>query len=381
MRRRGAFPHASAYRDRHGRTRWRYRRDAGRWSRELGTAYGSEEFRRRYAEAEADYAGQRSAGAGATRTVPGSFSALVAEAYRSPWWRGLSPATQRTYRAIIEPFRAAHGDKPVAALQRRHVARFLADRADTPAAANNLRKRLAQLLDVAIGLDWITVNPARLVKPYPVPGEGFHTWDEGEIARFFEVHPPGTLAHRAVTLMLYTGASRVDAVRLGWGNIRQTEDGPRLEYNRQKTSRQREPVRVSIPIHPDLAEVLGACPRDAFTFLQTELGAGRSASGLGNRMREWCDAAGLTECSSHGLRKACARRLAEAGCSAHQIMAVTGHKTLAEVERYTRAALREGLADSAFRMLLSRPKGEQTVVNLPRRFATKSDNQLKGKGK
>lgn len=381
MPRRGPFPHASAYRDRHGRTRWRYRRDGGAWSRQLGTDYGSEEFRRRYAEAEAEYLGQRREGAGAARTVPGSFAALVVEAYRTPWWRGLSTTTQRTYRGVIEPFRAAHGEKPVAALQRRHVARFLAEKADTPAAANNLRKRLAQLLDVAIDLDWITVNPARLVRPYKVPGDGFHTWDEGEIARFFNVHRPGTLAHRAVTLMLYTGAARADAVRLGWGNIRQTDEGPRLEYYRQKTSRQREPVKVSIPLHPDLAEVLDACPRDAFTFLQTAQGAGRSAAGLGNLMREWCDAAGLPECSSHGLRKACARRLAEARCSTHQIMAVTGHKTLAEVERYTRAALREGLADSAMALMLARPKGEQTVVNLPQRFATKSDNMLTGKEK
>ena len=98
-------------------------------------------------------------------------------------------------------------------------------------------------------------------------------------------------------------------------------------------------------------------------------------------VREWCNAAGLSECSSHGLRKACARRLAEAGCSAHQIMAVTGHKTLGEVERYTRAALREGLADSALALMLARPKGEQTVVNLPQRFAKKSGNALKGKEK
>jgi integrase len=38
------------------------------------------------------------------------------------------------------------------------------------------------------------------------------------------------------------------------------------------------------------------------------------------------------------LRKAAARRLAEAGCSANVIAAVTGHKSLREVARYTAAA-------------------------------------------
>jgi hypothetical protein len=46
------------------------------------------------------------------------------------------------------------------------------------------------------------------------------------------------------------------------------------------------------------------------------------------------------------LRKAAARRLAEAGCTPHEIMAITGHKTLAEVERYCREAEKTRLAES-----------------------------------
>ena len=56
-------------------------------------------------------------------------------------------------------------------------------------------------------------------------------------------------------------------------------------------------------------------------------------------------------CKAHGLRKAAARRLAEAGCSASEIMAITGHKTLAEVERYTRAVRKKKLADAAMAKL------------------------------
>src|SRR5262249_11301104 len=38
-------------------------------------------------------------------------------------------------------------------------------------------------------------------------------------------------------------------------------------------------------------------------------------------------------CKAHGLRKAAARRLAEAGCSAHEIMAVGGRKKTRRGER------------------------------------------------
>ena len=367
------FPGVSPYTDRHGVRRFRYRQ--GGFSRELGTAFSTAEFVQRYEAALFQHRTGKKLGAGLAKTIPGSINDLVASWYQSPEWRALADLTKKTYRGVFEPFRQKHGDKPVNRLERRHVMGFLAEKSETPSAANSLRKRLGQLLDHAIALDWIKANPARLTKAYKITGEGFHAWDEGEIAQFFNVHEQGTVAHRAVTLMLYTGAARVDAVKLGPLNMK----GARLEYRRQKTAKTNG-ILVSIPIHPDLADVLANCPADR-PFLATAYGKSRSPDGLGNLMREWCDLAGLAECSAHGLRKACARRLAEAGATAHEIMAVTGHKTLAEVQRYTETAMREGLADSAHAKLLSRPNREQTVVNLSHRFAIKSTKSMKRKDK
>lgn len=370
------YPHARAYTDARGKRRWRFRPKGGRgFTRELGTAYGSDDFRERYAAAEAEWQGKTRAGAGADRTRPGTLADLIAAYLTSPEWLGLASSTRRSYRTHLDYLRERYGNLPVAGLRRGHVADILAKRHDKPGAANNLRKRFAQLIDFAVARDWIATNPVRQTKPYKMTGDGFHAWDEGEIARFFEVHPPGTAAHRAVTLMLCTGAARVDAVRLGPWNIK----GGRIEYRRQKTARSGG-VMVSIPIHPDLAAVLDGLPDDR-PFLATAYGKPRTASGLGNAMREWCDKARLSACSSHGLRKACARRLAEAGATAHEIMAITGHKTLAEVQRYTAAAQREALADSAHQKLLARPKQEQTVVNMPGRFTTKTPEHHGKKGK
>ena len=57
--------------------------------------------------------------------------------------------------------------------------------------------------------------------------------------------------------------------------------------------------------------------------------------------------ANLRHCSAHGLRKAAARRLAEAGCSEHEIAAITGHASLAELRVYTRAVNQKRLAVAA----------------------------------
>ena len=53
----------------------------------------------------------------------------------------------------------------------------------------------------------------------------------------------------------------------------------------------------------------------------------------------------------HADHPSAARRLAEAGCSTKEIAAITGHRTLQEIERYTQAADQKRLAVSAIRRL------------------------------
>ena len=77
---------------------------------------------------------------------------------------------------------------------------------------------------------------------------------------------------------------------------------------------------MAVPIHPDLQAALDGTPSNHLTFLTTSLGKPFTAAGFTNWFREACNAAGLPKgTSAHGLRKAAARRLAEAGCSANVI--------------------------------------------------------------
>ena len=57
----------------------------------------------------------------AHRTLPGTINALVVTYYKSDEWHALAADTQKTRRRIIERFRAQHGDKRVALLQREHI--------------------------------------------------------------------------------------------------------------------------------------------------------------------------------------------------------------------------------------------------------------------
>jgi integrase len=125
----------------------------------------------------------------------------------------------------------------------------------------------------------------------------------------------------------------------------QVRDG-RVSVRQEKTGQ-----LVDIPQHPNLQASLAAHRREHLTLITTQQGMPFTDKGFGNWVSKAAERAGLPHCSAHGLRKAAARRLAEAGCTAHEIMAITGHQSLKEVERYTREAARRGLADTAMKRI------------------------------
>lgn len=338
--------------DRHGKVRIRFQRPG--FSTYLpGTPWG-EEFMRAYAAA-LDGAKASTGEVSATRTPPGSFDALAVRYYRSNLFTGLKPSTQATYRGIIDRFRAGYGKAYLRDFRRDHFDDIFGEMADRKAAANNLRRILKMLFDFAVDAELLTANPVARTKPFKIESDGFHTWTEDEIAAFEERHPIGTKPRLAFALMLYTGQRRGDAVRMGWQHVR----GGRISVKQEKTGK-----ALEIAMHPTLREVLLALPRDHLTFLTTQHGAPYSKAGFGNWFRDQCNAAGLPQCSAHGLRKAASRRLAEAGNTTKAIMAVTGHTTLKEIERYTRDADQARLADAAVATMPARAEREQDLSNL-----------------
>jgi integrase len=92
-----------------------------------------------------------------------------------------------------------------------------------------------------------------------------------------------------------------------------------------------------------------ACGDEA--FLETGRGNPFTANGFGNKMREWCDAAGLPACSSHGLRKVGATRCAEGGATEYQMMAIFDWDTPAQAATYIKEANRKRMTMTSAHML------------------------------
>jgi integrase len=244
----------------------------------------------------------------------------------------------------------------------------VAKKAETPAAANNLLRMIRLLMRFAIEEEWRCDDPTLGVKSIRIRSDGFHTWTEDEIAAFEERWPIGTRERLAFSLLLHTAQRRGDVILMGRQHVR----NGKIRVVQHKTG-----APLTIPIHHELQSVLDSHASDHLTFLTTARGEPFIAAGFGNWFREACDAAGVPkECSAHGLRKAACRRLAEAGCSEKTIASISGHTTLKEVARYTKAADQELLAEAAIRAI-SGPEGEQKVANLDKRLAKTDRNTLK----
>jgi integrase len=333
------------FKDRHGHVRHYFRRPGCKQVALPGLP-GSAEFMAAY---QAALAGEPMA-PGASRVAAGTISALVVQWYQSAGFRQLSPSTKATYRGIVERFRAEHGEKRVAMLEATHIRRLIAAKTDTPAAANNLLSLIRLLMRFAVEEDWRRDDPTLGVRKIRFKTEGFHTWTEDEIKKFEAKWPVGTRERLAFALLLHTGQRRSDVIRMGRQHVRDRT----IDVVQQKTG-----TRLALPLSFALREALAACPSDQLTFLVTKDGAPFTAAGFTNWFRDSCNAAELPKgCSPHGLRKAAARRLAEAGCSASAIAAVTGHRTLSEVSRYTRAADQGRLAETAMEAVGRRKSNE-----------------------
>ncbi len=352
--------------DRHGNVRVYYRKKPGPRIR-IREKEGTPEFLRAYVLASQGKSTDPRAIERANRPVnprlklpqPGTLRDLIVRYYKAPeFWKELDPRTQRVRKLILDKLCEAggengkkpYGQRAVAGIEPRHIRAIRDEIADRPEAANGIIKALRQVFAYGIeaSVPGVKSNPARDVKYLKSDGDGHHSWSIEEVEAFEAKHPVGGMARLALALLLYTGQRRSDIVRMGPGNVKNGW----LTFTQFK-GRKRKPITLAIPVIPELRNIIDKTPGTGEAFLMNELKRPFTAAGFGNWFHDRCvevkDERGreLVPGRAHGLRKAAASRLAELGCSDREIMAITGHTTSKEVDRYTKAARQRVLAASA----------------------------------
>ncbi len=330
--------------DRHGKVRHRFvRKD---WaSAYLKAAPGSADFHREYAELIER--GPRALEIKSPRkATPRSLDDLFARVRRTPKWHDKADSTKRVQSNIMDRFADRvsakghrYGERPVTRVTVSWLENIFGGMHETPQAANVLRKVLSGAMRHACKLEWITANPVPLTDAYP-DGEGHADWSDEDITKYRARHRIGTMARLTLELALNTAARRCNVNKIERDHVR---DG-RIFVDHVKGNND-----TSVQMLATTREALEALPAAPIRFLVvTEFGKPFTDAGLGNRMRKWCDVAGLPGRSLHGLRKSCSRLLAETRATDAEGMAVTGHKKDGTFAKYRARANRRTLADHAF---------------------------------
>lgn len=351
------YPNVTVNPDRHGKLRARYRK-IGRKPIYMKHLPDQKGFIEEYEGLKADSSKVE------PRYVVGTVHDLCERYYRCADFRAKgNDNTRKTRRGILESFRAEFGDDRVSDFTFEHIEAILLTRSEKrrndkgrivggQVAASNLREELLRLFRYGKKLRLCSHNPVEDAdKVGKQKLKGYYSWTEQDIATFKRKHPFGTKARLALEILLWTGQRRGDASKFGRKHIVRGK----INYQASKNF-----ADLWLPIAPDLKKAIDAMPvTGTETFLVTDYGKSFSVAGFGNKMREWCNEAGLPQCTAHGLRKAIARRAAQAEATQQGIKAVGGWKHDSEVRTYTEAVEQERLADATMGRVIDKFSGDQ----------------------
>lgn len=269
---------------------------------------------------------------------PGDTLWALTEAYqRAPEWFALAESTRTTYKIYLRALEKI-GHLLAESIGRRDILtlRDSIAAARGQGAATGFIRATSALFTWAVDREWVAHSPVVRIKP--VPGAGhLRAWTRKEA----EAAIAGLPDHlrRVVVLALYTGQRRGDLCVMGWSAY----DGRAIRLVQQKT---RAPL--VLPVHPALKRELDSWPKVATTILTNRRGGAWDPELLSHALPAALAKIGLSEgLNVHGLRKLAAANLADAGCSVHEIAAITGHASLSMVQLYTRSADQERLAGAA----------------------------------
>jgi integrase len=322
---------------------WYYRRPGCKRVRLFGD-YGSEQFAECYRLATIGGTAPPCE-VGADRTVRGTVNHLIVLYKKSTHWTRLADNSKRNRGPIMETLRAGPwGAAPVRQLTTKHIREIL-EAVDAMHGKKHWLKTLRGLFNHAVELELIEDDPSAGIKVKVPTTNGYWAWLDEEIAKFRAYWRLGSVPRLVMEFALETASRRCEVARLG----RQHVKGGRIDIARVKGCN-----AVDIVVTPALDAAIRAMPPSDHLLYLIDGDKPYTVARLGAKFAEWATEAGLPQrCRLHGLRKARTTQLANKGVHTLDIMGVTGHKSIAEVQRYTATFERRQAGDRAMAILLA----------------------------
>lgn len=341
-------PHLHRQVTRHGKTVWYVRVAKGPRIR-IRSDFGSPEFDAEYSAAVAN--GSRPSKAALDN---GSLEWLC-ERYRAEChkWASFKPATRKQRENIFRTVMEVSGHVAARVITREHIEAGRDRR--SPHQGRHFIDAMRGMFEWATAIKLIRRDPTAGVT-YPVAPrtKGFPEWTEDDVANWEAAHPVGTRERVWLDVVLYTGARRGDAHRIGRQHLR--PDGT-LSFTTEKTG-----TPVTLPVLPALRRTLDAGPCGDLAFVCQRSGQPYTRKeSFGNVFSEAARKLGIQK-SLHGIRKIAAQRCAEAGATVHELNSIFGWTGIKMALRYTEAADRKRLAAAGMAKLQA---AEQNSTSIP----------------
>jgi integrase len=295
--------------------------------------YGSPEFDAEYRAAVV--------GAPIGKAAPSAktLAWLLARYRETKAWTDLSQATRRQRENIFKGVLETAGHELYTKITQKTIIAGRERRASTPAQARHFLDAMRGLFRWAHRAGLVKTDPTAGVQNLPNKrSDGFIPWTEEHVAQYEARWPVGTRQRVWLDVLLYTGLRRGDAVTLGRQHVR---DGV-ATLRTEKTE-----TEVTLPISPVLQTTLDAGPCGDLSFIAGANGRPLTKESFGNLFREACKEAGVPG-SAHGVRKLAATRLANAGATEAELMAIFGWSDHQMAAHYTRSANRRRLSMQGF---------------------------------
>ncbi len=298
------------------------------------------------------------------RTAVGTLGWAIRE-YKSPDnppWKRLGDSSKAVYLRAFDWLEDNHGTVLLSAFDQDMMRAIRDERAASPSVANLTVDKFGQIWSWAKEFRTAelrgpfklpAISPTFGVKSLDTEGKPAPAWP-AELCAAMEQHPSRAMV-TFYYLARYTGQRRGDCCDMEWAHY--NERTGKIFVMQEKTN-----TRVWVPAHRRLREYLATVPRtttrkgveqDNTHILTSQYGRKFAATGVTNRIIEITrDDLGFKDedgdvYSPHGLRHACGAALAEAGCSAQEIMSILGHLTERQANHYVAQANRNRLGEVA----------------------------------
>jgi integrase len=258
---------------------------------------------------------------------------------------------QRTYEDNIKEavfLRAGLGHIPIKALRPKHVAKYLAQRADDGAAVRGNREKalLSHCFTKAMVEGWVDGNPCR----------GVHRNRERPRERMIEdaeaaaVYAVAVASVRRMMTLIYASCQRPeDCLLLGPANIKRIEkDGREIRVLRVRQAKTGK--NLDIEVTGELEKLVNEClaaPVVRQTFVHREDGKRYSYAGLSGMFRRYVKKCGLKDFGLYDLKGKAATDMFRAGVPLEQIQHLLGHASIKTTEIYIKARLPDVVAPTS----------------------------------